>query len=208
VSYFFQSLNDPVEHDQQAGGSGACIRSDDDGPDVSVIELQKSVIKGYHAYKIRPPFTEPPTRLRVDREYTNIKDMNACLVWLPPLDQFKENMHSMVTDAKRVLKLSDVADLPVGHVPRSLAGLFRSVLDEGGEIFAEATGEPVPSFPPWPAQNEEGGGVVIPATYFIYAKQNINMVTSQLKVITTLVKECAEMLIVLKKETDNLCLGV
>lgn len=88
--------------------------------------------------------------------------------------------------------------LQIGHVPRSLAGLFRSVLDEGGEIFAESTGEPVPSFPPWPAQNEEGGGVVIRATYFIYAKQNIKMITSQLSGITSSVKECTEMVIVSK----------
>ena len=117
-------------------------------------------------------------------------------MWIPPLNQFKENLHSMVTDAKRALKLGDVADLPIGHVPRSLAGLFRSVLDEGGEIFAEANGAPVPSFPPWPAQNEEGGGVVIPATYFIHVKQNINTVVSQLNRIVSSVQECTEMIIV------------
>ena len=33
--------------------------------------------------------------------------------------------------------------------------------------FAEATGDPIPSFPPWPAPQEEGGGVVIPANYVI-----------------------------------------
>jgi hypothetical protein len=88
--------------------------------------------------------------------------------------------------------------LPVGHVPRYLAGLFRSVLDEGGNIFAEATGEPIPSFPPWPSQNEEGGGVVIPATYFISAKQNINLVISRLREINTSVKECSEMLVIYK----------
>ena len=66
-----------------------------------------------------------------------------------------------------MLKLSDVAGLPIGHVPRCLAGLFRTVLDEGGTIFAEATGDPIPSFPPWPAPKDEGGGVVIPANYLI-----------------------------------------
>jgi len=70
-------------------------------------------------------------------EYTNIKYVNACLVWIPSLNQFKENLHSMVTDVKRALKLSDVAELPIGHVPSSLAGLFCFVLDEEGEIFAE-----------------------------------------------------------------------
>ncbi|KAH3696988.1 hypothetical protein DPMN_084472 [Dreissena polymorpha] len=28
-------------------------------------------------------------------------------------------------------------------------------------------GEPVPSFPPWPAPNEEGDGVVLPCNYVI-----------------------------------------
>lgn len=54
----------------------------------SKIIIDKCVVKGYHAFKIRPPFTSPPTRLLVDREYSNIKDVNACLVWLPPLNKF------------------------------------------------------------------------------------------------------------------------
>ncbi|XP_052759924.1 uncharacterized protein LOC128202810 [Mya arenaria] len=194
-----RSLKDSPEYDPQAGVSEITFtESDYSGPDFSVIELHKSVIKGYHAYKIRPPFTKQPTRLIVDREYTNIKDLNACLVWIPSLDQFPQNVHEMVTDTKRFIKLSDIADLPIGHVPRSLAGLFRSVLDEGGEIFAEATGEPVPSFPPWPAPNEEGGGVVLPASYFIYAKQNIKMVSSQLKNLLNALKEGSGMMVVLK----------
>lgn len=108
-----------------------------------------------------------PTQLIVDREYTNISDVNACLVWVPPLESFPEDMHSMVTDKKRMLMLSDIAGLPVGHVPRGLAGVFRSILDGGGNIHALATCDPIPSFPPWPAPNETGGGVVIPADYVI-----------------------------------------
>ena len=198
--FILQAVGDPVEHNQQVGRMECTStrNDDDDRSDVSIIEVQNSVIKGYHAYKIRPPFTEPPTYLRVDREYSNIKDLNACLVWIPVLSHFKENVHSMITDAKRLLKLSDVADLPIGHVPRSLAGLFRSVLDGGGEIFAEATGEPIPSFAPWPAYNEEGGGVVIPATYFIHAKRNINVVAFQIKDLVSKVKECTDMTIVIK----------
>ncbi|XP_060593995.1 uncharacterized protein LOC132748406 [Ruditapes philippinarum] len=54
-------INDPVEHDQQTRCSeSVCISNDDDRPAISVIEIQKSVIKGYHAYKIRPPYTVPP----------------------------------------------------------------------------------------------------------------------------------------------------
>lgn len=132
------------------------------------IKLSNSVIKGYHVYRIRPPVTNPPTRLRVDREYTNIKDVNACLVWIPELNSFPQHLHKLVTDTKRSLYLDDVADLPIGHVPRSLAGFFRNILDSGGSVFAEVIGDPTPSFPPWPRPDEEGGGVVLPADYFIY----------------------------------------
>lgn len=125
------------------------------------------MIKGYHAYQIRSPITDPPTQLRVDREYTNIADMEACLVWLPDLETFNENVHDLVTDQTRQLKLCDIAGLPIGHVPRILAGFFRTVLDEKGSIYAITTGEPCPSFPPWPAPSEKGGGAVIPCSYFI-----------------------------------------
>lgn len=93
-----------------------------------IFEINKCVVKGYHAFKIRPPFTSPPTRLLVDREYSNIKDVNACLVWLPPLNKFPPHMHDNITDAKRQLKLSDIAGLPIG----CLSSHFRDVLDNGG----------------------------------------------------------------------------
>lgn len=118
-------------------------------------------------FRIRPPLTTLHTLLPIEPEYTNIHDICACLVWLPPLESFTDNTHEMVTDEKRQLKLSDVAGLPIGHVPRSLAPYFRSVMETGGKVFADITGEPVPSFSPWPAQQEEGGGVVIPCNYII-----------------------------------------
>ncbi|XP_060569524.1 uncharacterized protein LOC132727941 [Ruditapes philippinarum] len=62
--------------------------------------LKKSVIKGYHAFQIRPPSTTPPTRLTVEPEYTNIHDTDACLVWLPPLESFQTLLHDSVTDQK------------------------------------------------------------------------------------------------------------
>ena len=130
--------------------------------------LENAVIKGYHSYKIIPPETEPATELMVDREYTNIKDVNSCLVWVPPLDSFPPTLHSMLTDEKRHLQLVDIAGLPVGHVPRGLARAFRTLLDEGGSVTALILGPPVPSFPPWPSPNETGGGVVIPCNYKIY----------------------------------------
>ena len=131
------------------------------------IILENSVIKGYHAYQIKPPSTDPPTKLIVDREYTNISDKDACLVWLPELETFPRSLHDMVTDQQRQLKLSDVAGLPIGHAPRILASFFRTVLDNEGAIHAVCTGNPCPSFPPWPAPTEIGGGVVIPCKFFI-----------------------------------------
>ena len=128
--------------------------------------LRNSVIKGYHAFQIRPPFTTPPTCLHVEPEYTNIHDICACLVWLPPLDSFPDNIHHSITDEKRQLKLEDIAGLPIGHVPRTLAGYFRSVLEDGC-VFAEVTGDPIPSFSPWPEKDEEGGGIVLPCNYII-----------------------------------------
>ena len=51
---------------------------------------------------------------------------------------YKE-VQEMVTDEKRKLKLSDIAGLPIGHVPKCLSKLFRDVLDEGGEITGDKT---------------------------------------------------------------------
>ena len=64
----------------------------------------------------------------------------------------------MVTDDKRHLMLSDIAGLPVGHALRELAPCFRTVLDAGGQVYAEAFGEPTPSSFPWPEQDEVGWG--------------------------------------------------
>ncbi|XP_048757423.2 uncharacterized protein LOC125667806 [Ostrea edulis] len=152
------------------------------------IIIDKCVVKGYHVFKIRPPYTPPPTRLIVDREYSNIKDSNACLVWLPPLNNFPPNIHNDITDEKRQLKVSDIAGLPIGHVPKCLSAHFRNILDNGGEIFAEVTGQPVVSFPPWPEPNEEGGGVVLPCKYIL---ENVNASTlfDKLKTILSQLKE-------------------
>ncbi|KAH3866235.1 hypothetical protein DPMN_029294 [Dreissena polymorpha] len=128
--------------------------------------LKNSVIKGDHAFEIRPPMILPHCPLNVEPEYTNIKDVCACLVWIPELDFFAPDIHGIITDDKRHLKLTDVAGLPIGRVPRSLAPYFRKVIDNGGKVLSEVTGAPVPSYPPWPAQHEEGG-VVLPCDYII-----------------------------------------
>ena len=46
----------------------------------------------------------------------------------------------MTTDDKRCLTVSDIAGLPVGHVPRGLAGVFRDLLDSNATIQAFPTG--------------------------------------------------------------------
>ncbi|XP_062605485.1 uncharacterized protein LOC134267284 [Saccostrea cucullata] len=126
------------------------------------ILLRHCVIKGYHDFKIKP-LQSNQVPLRVDREYTNIHDPDACLVWIP--DNVPADLKETVTDEKRGLKLKDIEGLPCGHVPRGLASAFRYVMDAGGEISAIVTGFPTPSFPPWPPMLEKGGGVVIPCTY-------------------------------------------
>ena len=56
----------------------------------------------------KTPITDPPTKLRVDKEYTYIIDRDACLVWLPKLEEFDDKLHDMITDHLRHLKLSDI----------------------------------------------------------------------------------------------------
>ena len=128
--------------------------------------------------------TTPPTRLTVDREYTNVHDQDACLVWLPDIDCFHSSLHELVTDEGRYLKLKDVAGLPVGHVPRTLASALRNLMDLGATVECEATDDPQPSFPPWPAQQETGGGVVIPCTYVVKHRnrqQSVDIIKEALK---------------------------
>ena len=130
--------------------------------------LENCVVKGYHAFQIRPPDTQLPTMLPVDREYTNTHDSSACLVWIPQLDSFNKELHKITTDVKRGLLLEDIAGLPMGHVPKGLSSSFRNILDQNGDIFAQITGDPTPSFAPWPAPEDSGGGVVVPCNYHIY----------------------------------------
>jgi len=52
-------------------------------------------------------------------------DESACFVWIPELGSFESMFHALSTDDKRQLILADVAGLPVGHVPREIAQIFR-----------------------------------------------------------------------------------
>ncbi|KAH3788701.1 hypothetical protein DPMN_166849 [Dreissena polymorpha] len=81
-------------------------------------------------------------------------------------------MRQNVTDQSRFLRLCDIAGLPIGHVPRGLAGAFRKIIELEGKITAFATGEPCPSFAPWQAPEATGLGVVIPCDYIITCAEN------------------------------------
>ena len=141
--------------------------------------------------------TDPPSLLLVDREYTNVHDKSACLVWIPKLETFNENMHNMTTDNKRHLMLSDVAGLPIGHVPRELATCFRDIIDNGGSVYAEPCGEPAPSSYPWPEQQEVGGGVIIPCHYIMRPlPSSYGQMLSQLRHIVSQMKAGSAMTIV------------
>ena len=73
----------------------------------------------------------------------------------------------MITDVKKHLKLQDVAGLPIGHAPRGLGSAFRAIIQSGGKIYAQTTGDPVQSFAPWPSVFDKGGGVIKPCTYIV-----------------------------------------
>ena len=115
--------------------------------------------------------------LIVDREYGNIHDKDACLVWLPNLECYPEELHDNETDESRHLKLFDVAGLPIGHIPRGLGGCFRELMDQNHNIYAKVTGAPRPSFPPWPAPKDIGGGAVIPCSYIIKSRNTDHTVS-------------------------------
>lgn len=106
--------------------------------------------------------TNLATKLKVDLEYTNIKDENASLVWIPGLDTFPKDTHDTIIDPDRHLKLSDIAGLSEGHAPWSLSSVFLQLIESSHVICAEPTEEPRKSFPPWLAVHEKGGGAVIP----------------------------------------------
>ena len=84
-----------LPHNRQKSTSSRCSGC-------KTIIIENSVIEGYHAFKIRPPHTEPKTKLQVDREYTNSNDRDACLVWIPELSTFDETLHSVVTDHQKI----------------------------------------------------------------------------------------------------------
>lgn len=117
-----------------------------DAPFKEVV-LKNSVIKIYHIYKVKPPMTNPATRLSVEREFSNPRDPSACLVRIPPLSDMSTDLHDMYTDPKRYLKVSDIAGLPIGHVPQGFSGTFRLLMEKECVISSEPIGMSCPSFP-------------------------------------------------------------
>ena len=88
------------------------------------IVIKNAVVKGYHEYQIRPPISLP---LPVTKEYGNKHDSNACLVWVPELNNIPVAIWSHVTDIKRGETVT-IAGLPIGRVPQGLSSCFRQLL--------------------------------------------------------------------------------
>lgn len=149
------------------------------------MQIEDSVIKGYHEYKIAPPLA---LELVLQPEYVNIHDKDAILVWMPQIKDDKI-LKQKTSQGLYVKDLVNPVPLIIGHVPRGLAAIFRQFLDEKYFLTCVATGKPIPSFSPWPHPSEIGGGVVIPCKYKIYCEPNqIGDVISRVKNILPIVK--------------------
>jgi hypothetical protein len=48
-----------------------------------------------------------------------------------PATEFDEHRQFGVTDHQRELTISDIAGLPMGHVPKGIAGAFQTIMDTG-----------------------------------------------------------------------------
>ena len=57
------------------------------------IIIRNCVIKGYHEFKVKP-LVSNNLELRVDREYSNIHDADACVVWIP--DNIPEDLKNVL----------------------------------------------------------------------------------------------------------------
>jgi hypothetical protein len=96
------------------------------GMDKLSVALTNSVIKGYQAFQIKVPVN---ITLSVFKEYGNLYDKCACLVYMPESVAPREDEVFDVT--RPWLKLGQVAGLPVGHVPRGLADILWRILNDG-----------------------------------------------------------------------------
>ncbi|KAL9977144.1 hypothetical protein ACROYT_G014517, partial [Oculina patagonica] len=90
-----------------------------------LVTVSNVVIKGYHKFQIRPPQI---VRLPVTKEYGNRHDPHACSVWVPELEKIPSNLRNQITDEKRGERVSTIAGLPIGRVPRGLSSCFWDLL--------------------------------------------------------------------------------
>ncbi|KAH3881694.1 hypothetical protein DPMN_005621 [Dreissena polymorpha] len=82
-------------------------------------------------------------------------------------EPFDSCLHDTVSEDDILLTLRDIAELPIGHVPLTLASSFRNLIYIGAFVLCEAIDLPQPIFPPWPEPQEKAGGVVIPCAYIV-----------------------------------------
>ena len=90
-----------------------------------IIIVNNAVVKGYHEFQIRPP---QGLLLPVTKEYGNKHDRNACLIWVPKIDQIPRTLWNKVPDEKRGERVETIAGLPIGRVPQGLSSCFRELL--------------------------------------------------------------------------------
>ncbi|XP_078608065.1 uncharacterized protein LOC144880005 isoform X2 [Branchiostoma floridae x Branchiostoma japonicum] len=131
------------------------------GDDVdATITMENLVIKGYHYFRRRPLLG---FNMDVVREWDNPYDKDAFLVRMPHLANIPADKHDLVTDAKRGLTVRSIAGKDIGRLPAGLCKILAE-LDRDGVLTdptCVATGPPEPSFVPWPAPSDRGGGVVV-----------------------------------------------
>ena len=77
------------------------------------------------------------------------------------------------------------------------------MLDNGGTVYAETIGDPVPNAYPWPAAHEVGGGVVLPCNYLIKPAANDSSTYDSLTVILSGMTAGSSMTIVSTHDVNN-----
>ncbi|XP_070537926.1 uncharacterized protein [Ptychodera flava] len=164
------------------------------------VVVEKSVIKGYHAFQIKPPVKK--ILLNVTKEYGNRFDDNAMLVHIPK--SIPEEYHHITTNKKKQQQLITIAGLPVGRVPLGMSSTFRHIIDNKNctKISCMPTAEPCQSFKPWPSPfDEKGAGAVIPCDYTFCITGDPSPVLSSLATCISTMNEKSVMKILLDEQT-------
>lgn len=114
------------------------------------IPLKNSVIKGYHLYEIRPPLnlTDSLNKITCRSRVYKFNWPTCISAWFG-FQSFPTDLHNVITDVERNLKLSDISGLPVGHVPRGLSLAFLQLIENNCQIRALTIGDVM----------EKGGGI-------------------------------------------------